>query len=171
MLDNLHFKYNGNRYAVSFSYGTKIRNYAFDGKSREAIICVIRRANTGEPFTGIAILKPRDKRDWELGQKIAAKRAIRALASGIAEEASFTFFAPDIAKDMWGELRLANLKEENPTIYNKVMEIREEKKRQSEAKRNAMMIRIKKARKSAGANQFGGLFDYIHPTHLRPLSA
>lgn len=94
------FKFQGKKYVVSFTMG-RINAYdpGFrlneDGKkrftalgsrrrikrNRQMVFCVIRKRYTGMPFSGVAVLAPRDKKDNLIANGIAVRKAIQALAA------------------------------------------------------------------------------------------
>lgn len=109
-MDEGLFRYGGSRYYVSFD---RIKLYAYDPgyrlkesdgvisktyvitrknglrkripTNRSAVICIVRSAYTGQPYSAIAILNPGEKRqsDVEEAQKLALKRALFNMAASI----------------------------------------------------------------------------------------
>lgn len=111
------FRY-GKRFAVTFQC-TQIDEYSRKpiGVSRraeqartrrKAIVCILREAYTGIPYTGIAILAPCDIKNWDYvkGCSLAMKRAIAAYTS-----------CDGCRRGMWQTFRLEMLKRYDPEKY------------------------------------------------------
>src|SRR5512146_1283216 len=83
-MDTEVFRSSGKRLAVSYTWATVDDYKPIDGKKgkRKMLVCVLREAYTGTPFTGCAVFKPKDEWDWDIAWRLATKRAIKAFCAG-----------------------------------------------------------------------------------------
>jgi hypothetical protein len=109
------FRSQGKKWAVTV-VKTTLTGYHPGSKAprRKAVVAVLRHAYTGEPFSGIAILSPKDKdNDFEAAKKLAIKRAIRAsFMQGYG--CSCYVCRRDYFNDMWRSYRLSVLRSIDP---------------------------------------------------------
>jgi hypothetical protein len=115
------FRSQGKKWAVTV-VKTTLTGYHPGSKAprRKAVVAVLRHAHTGEPFTGTAILSPKDKDvDFEAAKKLAIKRAIRASFVG-----GYGCWCPSCKKDyfneMWRAYRLSVLRSTDPIKWANV---------------------------------------------------
>jgi hypothetical protein len=109
------FRSQGKKWAVTVVKTTLV-GYHPGSKAprRKAVVAVLRHAYTGEPFTGIAILSPKDKdNDFEAAKKLAIKRAIRAsFMQGYG--CSCYVCRRDYFNEMWRAYRLSVMRSTDP---------------------------------------------------------
>jgi len=130
------FKHGTSRFAVSF-HTVSIKNYApppngDDFSGRKVMICLFRKALTGQPFSGVAVLRPDEKRksDEELGKRVALKRAIMAYSS-------------DEFDEIYHSYRLASLRKTNPARWMFIVQ-REARKKEEERAVEELKVKAEK---------------------------
>jgi hypothetical protein len=157
------FRFRGKRFAVTFAsvsvpgyvpstYKDSKGNTKYRSPSmtrRSAVLCIIRAAYTGVPYTGIAVFSPKDrKRNEEDARRIALKRAIKAICA--TEEVAMngcnceycraSKSLRDVATssvEMWKEFRTEMLRKYRPAEWKAITDNLEaiRVKKEAEAKR------------------------------------
>jgi hypothetical protein len=129
----------------------KRRNGTFENKQdmgggRTAIVCVIREAFTGKPYTGMAVRHPKEKSDEGQARRLALRRAVRgyvreSIGDGFTELGLFSIGElRELESRILKAYRMECLKINNPDQYEAVM-------KQIEDDYNARLEKIRLERK------------------------
>jgi hypothetical protein len=132
------FRYAGKKFAVTFA-SVPVPGYVpsiyKDSKGntkyrtskqtrRSAVLCIIRQAYTGIPFTGIAIMSPKDRKsNLQEARRLALKRAIGAICNSVdIFDCGCNYCSNGNADGMWRAYRLDQLKKNDPAKWQSIVD-------------------------------------------------